>query len=93
MYNEYWLGEKSTAVKVRSADQLASSTEYVRPTTSRLTKGTDPIYVGCAETKSCFGIPSNCVDSQSCEAFMSVTPKVNSYVYEMRSPIGSEYLN
>lgn len=90
VWNEFWVSQKSSAVRVRSADQLSATTEYTRPTTTRLVID-DPIYNGCGVNKTCFGIPNNCIAQMNCEAFMSMTPKFNSYVYEMRSPASSKY--
>lgn len=51
----------------------------------------DPIYNGCGVNKTCFGIPNNCVASLNCQAFMSMAPNGDKYLYEMKSPTSSKY--
>lgn len=66
----------------------ASAVKYLLSKPKRDTeKPTDPIYNGCGVNKTCFGIPTACVDNQNCQAFMSMTPKGDNYVIEMKSPM------
>jgi hypothetical protein len=44
------------------------------------------IYKECAKTKSCIGLPENCVSSRNCLAFGAVIVKNGSYEFEMMSP-------
>jgi hypothetical protein len=46
----------------------------------------DPIYNGCNVNKTCFAIPSNCIESQTCQAFVALWADGDKYIYEMRSP-------
>lgn len=43
------------------------------------------IYNGCGETKTCFGFPKHCLDSQSCTAITTVIVENNRYFFEVMS--------
>lgn len=44
------------------------------------------IYDGCDKIKTCFGIPSLCVNSQNCETIGAVTYDSGVFIFEIRSP-------
>lgn len=48
----------------------------------------DPIYDGCGITKTCFGLPSDCVEQQSCEAVVTAVAIDNRYQFELQSDVG-----
>jgi hypothetical protein len=43
------------------------------------------IYEDCGSTKSCFGLPSGCVESKDCISFGAVIVKDGNYEFEMLS--------
>lgn len=45
----------------------------------------DAIYEGCGTTKTCFGFPDNCVNSQTCQTISAVTVRGERYEFEIRS--------
>lgn len=45
----------------------------------------DPLYDGCGSVRSCFGVPSGCVETRSCEAAVAVTVRGQRYEFEMKA--------
>ena len=45
----------------------------------------DWIYEGCGETKVCFGVPQNCVNTRNCDLFGGVTHSNNNFDFELLS--------
>lgn len=48
----------------------------------------DPIYEGCGSVKTCFGLPDNCVNDQSCRIITAVTVKGDRFEFEVQSGFG-----
>lgn len=44
------------------------------------------IYDECSKTKTCFGLPSGCLDFKNCALFGAVIVKDGTYTFEMQSP-------
>lgn len=44
------------------------------------------LYEGCGETKSCFGVPENCVKSKNCEYLGTFSVQSGKYNFEVKSP-------
>jgi hypothetical protein len=46
---------------------------------------TDPIYDGCGSKKTCFGFPSDCVETKSCTAVVSCLVEGERYEFDMQA--------
>lgn len=52
---------------------------------------TDPIYEGCGETKTCFGLPNNCVNNQNCAGMVTVEVRGEKFLFELKSNASKWY--
>lgn len=43
------------------------------------------MYDGCGETKTCFGFPEGCVNTQSCRTMVATTVRGERYEFELKS--------
>lgn len=48
----------------------------------------DTIYHGCGTTKTCFGLPTNCVVDQSCDAVVTAAFVNNRVQFELEASVG-----
>lgn len=62
-----------------------SPTVFVPRTAAPESRASDPIYAGCGTTKTCFGFPSGCVATESCNAVTAVTVLGEKYHFEMKA--------
>ncbi|XP_015126559.1 putative ferric-chelate reductase 1 homolog [Diachasma alloeum] len=106
-YSTYWVGIESPRITVlgRSIEVMTSPTPppTERPTTppyyeapvapesNEALAQKRAIYTGCGTTKSCFGVPSNCVDSQDCKAVVTVSVQGERYIFELQGE-GGKYV-
>ncbi|XP_070501842.1 putative ferric-chelate reductase 1 homolog [Chironomus tepperi] len=103
-YDKFWVGVTSSPLRIVADDQeitnsISTTRQPLKPTYSYTTKPTaensnneDMIYNGCGNTKTCFGVPSNCVQTRSCASFTAVKVEGDKYVFEMRSPPRAAYI-
>uniref|UniRef100_A0A1L8E3J5 Putative reeler domain protein n=1 Tax=Nyssomyia neivai TaxID=330878 RepID=A0A1L8E3J5_9DIPT len=99
-YGHFWVGIESSPLQVvprggapppggiSTTRRPFSSTrpvyEPIQPAQSKIL-ATDTIYDGCGATKSCFGIPDNCVKQRQCQAITTVTARGERFYFEVKS--------
>lgn len=100
-YARFWVGIQSITVQVLPRGASPGNSFGISSTRRPITTGSpsafvpkaqppsprqrDSMYEGCGTTKTCFGFPSNCVASQSCDALTAVTVEGEKYYFEMKS--------
>uniref|UniRef100_A0A0C9QEG1 CG8399_2 protein n=1 Tax=Fopius arisanus TaxID=64838 RepID=A0A0C9QEG1_9HYME len=99
-YSTYWIGVESPRITVlgRSIEVMTSPTPppTERPTTppyyeapvapekdEALTRKR-AIYSGCGTTRTCFGAPNNCIDTQDCKAVVAISVRGERYIFELQ---------
>jgi len=90
-----------TPIYISSTTTLRTTTTTTEPYADPLpiidgvlqhTDPKDEIYEGCSTTKSCFGIPRNCVETGKCVAVVSYRPDRFKYHFEMKA-LSSGYVS
>ncbi|XP_037920288.1 putative ferric-chelate reductase 1 homolog isoform X2 [Hermetia illucens] len=98
-YDQFWVGIISEPVDVlinhtsvfassTTRPPLTSTTPVYVPEMSSKPLQSDPIYEGCGSVKTCFGLPDNCVNDQSCRIITAVTVKGDRFEFEVQSGFG-----
>ncbi|XP_039764896.1 putative ferric-chelate reductase 1 homolog isoform X1 [Pararge aegeria] len=52
----------------------------------------DLIYQGCADTKLCFGVPQNCIQSGNCKAIVAIFVAGDTYTFEIQGSDNPKYV-
>lgn len=77
---QYWL---------TGADITTTTTTEPPP----ITPPEDPIYVGCDDTKLCFGIPINCISTQNCNLLATIYYNGGDFEFELLSMRKKNFLH
>ncbi|XP_045507072.1 putative ferric-chelate reductase 1 homolog [Colias croceus] len=52
----------------------------------------DVIYQGCADTKLCFGVPQNCIQTGNCKAILAIFVAGDTYTFEIQGTDNPKYV-
>ncbi|KAG5668133.1 hypothetical protein PVAND_016085 [Polypedilum vanderplanki] len=80
---------KFSELKDDNKTQLKSNTQN-KITAEK--KNDDEIYHGCGVSKTCFGMPNNCVENNDCMSFGSITKIDGKFIFEMKSKKKASYI-
>lgn len=96
-YATFWSGIQSKPIQIskRSKDddpavtstKVSSTTPpYFSPEQERESSTDfDPFYSDCDKKKSCFGVPSGCVNTKNCKVVSAVTVRGDRYIFEIKA--------
>lgn len=98
-YEKFWVGIPSIPITVIQRNvpiQPFSGSSSVRPpfnqrypnyvpSNDAIEQRVDPFYTGCDKTKTCFGYPDGCVNTQSCVVATAVNVRGEIYEFEIKS--------
>ncbi|XP_049881271.1 putative ferric-chelate reductase 1 homolog [Pectinophora gossypiella] len=105
-YATFWKGVESSLVEIVTNDTVITTSSPL-PTTANTTpeppvilgvrqKPTDApldvIYQGCADTKLCFGVPANCIQTGNCLAVVAVFVAGDTYTFELQGSGNPKYV-
>ncbi|KAG5675626.1 hypothetical protein PVAND_005515 [Polypedilum vanderplanki] len=103
-YDKFWVGVMSSPVRVVREIQTVQNTisttrSPLQPTyiftNSGIKNNSEPqdeIYRDCGFSKTCFGVPNDCIKTKSCSSFIAVKVEGDKYVFEMRSQSKAAYI-
>lgn len=103
-YDKFWVGVTSGPISLVADEQtvinsISTTRQPLQPTITyngrpkaENINNEDIIYNGCGDSKTCFGIPNNCIETRSCVSFTAVKVEGDKYVFEMRSPPRAAYI-
>ncbi|XP_063239185.1 putative ferric-chelate reductase 1 homolog [Bacillus rossius redtenbacheri] len=74
----------STGISTTHSPRTTTTPAYTAETDAPIAIVYDPFYKNCSVTKSCFGVPSGCMATQSCDAISSVLVKGEEYIFEIK---------
>lgn len=79
-FESFWVNQISGEVQI---DPFGETTEKVTIPLPEIEEIN--VYEGCDVTKTCFGIPSGCINSQSCSTIGAVIYADDKFTFEIRS--------
>nr|XP_032521906.1 putative ferric-chelate reductase 1 homolog isoform X2 [Danaus plexippus plexippus] len=106
-YATFWTNVESSLVEVVTPDTVITTSSPPAPSqattppapimTQNTVKTTqaplDTIYQGCADTKLCFGVPVNCIQSGNCKAVVAVFVAGDTYTFEIQGIDNPKYVS
>ncbi|KAI8423800.1 hypothetical protein MSG28_012811 [Choristoneura fumiferana] len=105
-YAMFWKGVESKVVEVVTPDTVVTQPPTT-PTTERSTvvspvvmeskpkpvpRQLDTIYQGCADTKLCYGVPENCIQTGNCKAIVAIFVAGDKYTFEIQGTGNPKYV-
>ncbi|XP_034826030.1 putative ferric-chelate reductase 1 homolog isoform X1 [Maniola hyperantus] len=105
-YATFWRNVESPLVEVVTPDTEIVTTEpsfttrrpaHLPPVMIENKPTTTPapldlIYQGCTDTKLCFGVPQNCIQSGNCKAIVAVFVAGDTYTFEIQGTDNPKYI-
>lgn len=88
-FSTFWLNQQSESLQIVSSDENSTPNGEISTSTVSTTEADEnnlnAIYDDCGRSKTCFGLPENCLNTKSCSQFGAVIVKNETFTFELQS--------